>query len=305
MASKVLFDRKWKIVLNVREKIKTIKDLKVTFSIRNTLLGDPSLATFQIYNINEETESMITDHDCIISFHTGYYSEDEDNWNVLFQGEVTNSYEIRQQTDVVWNIWARNAFSLLNETSPSIEPIQNPTSAKSILESLVSNAIGLRGTPTYVNGCDTKLLEADLVDEYAITGTFKEEFNDLLLGYGLGWQVQGDEFVVFDQEFTDPSSTEGEVIEVKRETGLLTVPMVDYTGVTFTHLLDGQFKPTKIINIEPNTARYNLGNEFYVKRFDKNKWRARGKFRIFEVTHKGDTRGDRWDTEVTAFYRRN
>jgi hypothetical protein len=305
MASKVLFDRKWKIVLNVRDKTKTIKDLKVTFNIKNTLLGDPSLATFQIYNINEETEAMITDNDCIISFHTSYFSDDEDTWNVLFQGEITNSYEIRQQTDIIWNVWARDGFSLLNKNHPTIASIQNPTSPKTILESLVSNAIGLIGTPTYVNNCDIKLSSADPLDEFVATETFSGEFTDILEPYGLGWQVQGDELVVFDKEFTDPNNIEGETIKVSRETGLLTIPLVDYKGVTFTHLLDGRFKPTKIINIEPNTTKYNLGNDFYVKRYDKTKWRSRGKFRIFEVTHRGDTRGDKWDTEVIAFYRRN
>lgn len=305
MASKALFDRKWKIVLTVRDKIKTIRDLKVTFNIRNTLLGDPSLATFQIFNINEETELMITDNDCIISFHAGYYSDDEDTWSLLFQGEVTNSYEIRQQTDIIWNVWARNGFSLLNRTNPSVPSIQNPTSPKSILESLVSDATGLRGTPTYVNNCDLKLSGAEPLDEFSINETFAGEFTDLLEPYGLGWQIQGDELVVFDKAFTDPANLEGETIVVSRETGLLTVPMVDYKGISFTHLLDGRFKPTKIIDVTPNTARYNLGNEFYVKRYDKSKWRSSGKFRIFEVTHKGDTRGDRWDTEVTAFYRRN
>lgn len=305
MASQIMFDRKWKIVLTAGSRTRTLRDLKVTFNIKNTLLGDPSLASFQIYNVNSITESILSDFSCVISFYTGYGTEDEGSWNVLFTGEVTNSYEIRQGTDIVWNVWARNAFSLLNETIPTIEPIQNPTPVKSILESLVANATGIKSTPTYVNGCDLKLTSLDPLQDYNVTGTFKDEFDDLLLGNGLGWQVQNDELLVFDQEITDPSNLEGESIVVSRETGLLSVPMVDYTGVTFTSLLNGQFKPTKIVDITPNTVRYNLGNEFYVKRYDKDKWRASGKFRIFEVTHMGDTRGDKWSTAVTAFYRRN
>ena len=314
MASRVLFERKWKIVLQTMDdtsgnlvpiKTKTIRDLKVTFTIKNTLLGDPSLASFQIYNINEETEALITAYNCYITFYSGYGDENEESWNVLFQGKITNSYDIRQKQDMVWNIWARNAFSLLTTTKPTIKSIQNPTTPKKILESLVDNAIGLAGKPTYVNNCDIKFSSVAPLPEFILEGTFKDEFDDLLLPYGLGWQIQNDEFIVFDQEFTDPSSIEGEAITVSRETGLLSIPMVDYKGVNFSSILNGQFKPTKIIDIAPNTIRYNLGNEFYVEKFDKSQWRAKGKFRIFEVTHRGDTRGDRWDTDVIAFYRRN
>ncbi len=69
MASKMLFDRKWKIVLEIKNKsgntlvvdeskTRVLKDLKVMFNIRNTMLGDPSLASFQIYNINSKTEAL-------------------------------------------------------------------------------------------------------------------------------------------------------------------------------------------------------------------------------------------------------
>jgi len=304
VASKVLFDRKWKIELKTSSKSRTIRDLKVTFNIKNTLLGDPSLASFQIYNINEETQAMLSDFTCVISFHAGYYSDNDNDWNVLFTGEVTNCYELRQQTERVWNVWARNSFSLLTQTNPSNFTVVNPISTKAILERLVKDAKSLSGSPLYINNCDKKLLSVEDEEDYSPLGTFSEEFDDLLLKHGLGWQVQQDELVVFDKESTDPGSLEGDAIKVGRETGMLTKPIVDYTGVNFTHLLDGRFRPSKIIEVEPNTIKYNLGNEFYVKQ-DKTQWRAKGKFRIFEVTHKGDTRGDKWETEVIAFYRRN
>lgn len=313
MASQVMFDRKWEIVLQVMEeqgkilvptKTKSLRDLKMTFNIRNTLLGDPSLASFQIYNINSETEAMLTSHRCFITMKAGYTADKYPTLGVLFQGEITNSYEIRQGVDIVWNVWARTAFNLLNTAKVGIKSIQVPTSPISILDQLVADAVGL-SKPTYVNDAESVLRSASALDEFQISGTFKQEFDDLLLPLGLGWQIQGDELLVFNQQFTDPSGTGEQAINVSRLTGLLTVPVVDYTGVNFTNLLNHEFKPTKVINVEPNTARYNLGNEFYVKKFDKDRWRANGRFRIFEVTHKGDTRGDMWESEVTAFYRRN
>lgn len=305
MASEILFDRKWKIVLTTDTKEKTLKDLKVTFNITNTLLGDPSLGTFQIFNINAETIAMLTDATCMIFFYAGYGTDDENSWSVLFQGEVTNSYPVQQGTERVWNVWARTAFTLLNQTRPSADSIKSEITVKDILEKLVEDSLVLANKPVYINGCDKELLTADTEDDYSITGTFGEEFDNILLHLGFGWQVQGDALVVYNQTNTDPSSLDGEAIKVSNKTGLLTVPVVDYTGITFTSLLNGRFKPTAVIDVAPNTARYNLGNEFYVKRVDRGEWKAEGKFRIYEVTHRGDTRGDKWDTDVTAFYRRN
>lgn len=313
MASQIKFDRKWKIVLETKRKVgntyrplkdKTLRDLKVTFNVRNTLLGDPLLATFQIYNINAETESMITSHNCFITFYAGYYSDKDANLEVLFQGEITNSYKIRQGVDTIWNVWARNAFSLLNYSKVDLQPIKVDTAPKQVLQKLVNKATGL-STIEYLGDADSIISSAESDDNYTFDGTYKEEFDNLLINLGLGWQVIGNKLIVFNQQVTDPKLTNERAIPISFKTGLLTVPVVDYKGVEFKTLLMSELVPGKVISIEPNTTRYNLGNEFYVEQFDKSQWRASGKFRIFEVTHRGDTRGDRWQTDVVAFYRRN
>lgn len=313
MASQVMFDRKWKIVLNVSEEVdgelkvtksKTITGLKVTFDICNTLLGDPSLGTFRIYNINKETENFLTNNNCVIEFYSGYNTDLEDAWNLLFSGEITNSYELRQQTNSVWNIWARNGFTALNYKKVTLAPVQNPISPHTILGRLVDDSLFLNSSISYVNGCEEILLEAEELDEFSVTGSLQQELNDLLIPLGLGWQIIGNKLIVFDGVSTKPGTNEN-AIKINDKTGLLSIPIVDYTGVKFTSLLNGQLQVTKIVEIEPNTARYDLGNEFYVKKFDKTKWSAAGKFRIFEVTHRGDTRGDKWTSEVTAFYNRS
>ncbi len=316
MASKIMFDRKWKIVLEVKEEVdgdmvnvegktRELQDLKVTFAITNTMLGDPSLASFQIYNVSDKTTDLLTTHGCYISFYAGYHSDREEDWNVLFSGEITNSYEIRQQTDLVWNVWARNKYSLLEISEPNIESYAEATPVKTILEALTTDAVGLAGNPTYVGDSLQVIEGAEDLLSYVAVGTYAEEFDDVLGGLGLGWTVQGDELLVFDTQLTDPTESETDFIDVSNKTGLLSIPVVSYTGVTFSHLLSGQFKPSKIIDVNANTTRYDLGNEFYVEHYDQKEWRSSGLFRIYEVKHKGDTRGSRWTTDVTAFYRRN
>lgn len=313
MASKLLFDRKWELRLEIMEETDggleivdshVINGLRVTFNIRNTMLGDPSLANFQIYNINSVSEAFLNNHNCQISMYTGYRSDRTEDYSLLFSGEVTNSYEIRQQTDIVWNVWARNSFRVLETLKPPTDAIQNPITVKDIITDLLKSTPRLLDTPSFIGNAEKKLILLDMEPEYAPSGTYKQEFDDLLLSKGLGWQVQNRKLVIFDREEVAPLATETDVIEVSNKTGLLSVPLVDYLGVKFTHLLSGKFYPGKIINIAPNTAKYNLGNNYYVKRYDKTKWRAKGKFRIYEVTHRGDTRGDNWNSELTAFYRK-
>lgn len=302
MASKLMFDRKWKIVLSVdgRED-RVLRELKVTFNIVNTLLGDYSLASFQIYNINKETETYITSHGCNISFHAGYHEDAEKNWNVLFSGGITNSHELRQGVDVIWNVWARESLALMSETVKDFAPVQASTPRMTLLNNLIANAKVFSSNITYVGDAKKILTDSDPLEQYTATETYGKEFSDILPS-NLGWTTQNGEFFVYPIENLDPKANE-ESIEISRENGLLTQPTVDYTGVTFDNLLDGMLKPLKVISIVPNTVKYNLGNEFYVSRVDKVKWRASGKFRIMEVTHRGDTRGETWDTFVKAFYR--
>jgi hypothetical protein len=313
MSSTIMFDRKWYILLRLLElkgdtyeeiDRREITDLKVTFTITNTLLGDPSLAMFQIYNISPETVAFISNPKCYISFHTGYYTDNKNELNVLFNGQVTNSYQIRQQNDIIWNVWARNAFTLLNVSKPDIDSIQNETKRKAILKKLTTAAPEL-SEPIYIGDAESVIDNSEDLPEFTLGGTFKEEFDDVLEDIGLGWQIQGDDFLVFNSQNLDPTSDETEVIKIDRKTGLLTRPVIDYTGITFTHLLNGKFKPTKVIEVDPNTVTYNLGNEFYVAQYDKTEWNAKGKFRIFEAKHRGDTRGSKWETDVIAFYRKN
>lgn len=314
MATQRMFDRKWKIVLEIKEKrngqlITTdshvIRDLKVTFAITNTLLGDPSLATFQLYNISNRSITLLTSEKCHISFYAGYHSDIESSWPRVFIGEVTNSYDLRQQTDIVWNVWARGNSSLFYDEKPTLASIQQPTSPKVILERLTTDCSSLANRPSYIGDAGSKLLNAPNEPEFNVTGSFSREFDDLLEPLGLGWTIQGNELLVFNKEITDPTELDGEAISISTLSGLLTIPVVDYVGVKFNHLLNGRLQPASIIDIEPNTVKYNLGNEFYVQNFDKEKWSAGGKFRVYEVSHKGDTRGDRWQTSVTAFYRRS
>jgi len=133
-----------------REDTRTIRDLKVTFNIRDTTLGDPHLGTFQIFNCAPDTYTMLTEERILFEFYTGWMGQPP---ALLFSGEIINSYEIRQGADQIWNIWARDSGFALGEDTLAIDPY-NAKEMSDLLHSLDLKWVVTSGVVTVFSATD-------------------------------------------------------------------------------------------------------------------------------------------------------
>lgn len=272
--------------------------LRMVFTVKNTFLGDPSLGSFQIYNLKQTTKEMFSAEACSIALTVSYEGQEP---RVIFKGEVTNSYGIRSGADTIQQVWARDSWRTLESYKPVISSKTKSYSRKTLVSEVISSTPSLGGIK-YLGDSESVMDSAKDLNNYTATGTTQEELQDLFDGAELSWYVRDGFVYVTDPNEVLASSKANADFVVSRKTGLLDKPEISYVGLTLSHLMDTRFYPGAKIYVEPNTITYNLGNEYYVPQ-DSSTWNAKGLFRVMEVTHRGDTRGNTWKSEVTAYYK--
>jgi len=276
---------------------RTFKELRVVFNVTNTLHGDPCTGNFQLYNIAQRTKTLLATASCFISLKTAYWGRKQ---VMIFQGEITNSYEIRQGADTVYNIWARDSGRSLDTAPQGLRSYSEEKNGVFLLDKLVRAVPNIQNTVKYIGSAQSALAQVT-EDSYNFIGSFRKQITELTEQANLLWHCRFGEVRVLAQE--DPvhqlvGDTSPFVVSVS--TGLLSRPVVDYVGVKFDHLLEPKFTPDALISIEANTVRRDFGNELYVPQ-DEQAAQLSGLFRVKVINHKGDTRGDTWKTSVTAY----
>lgn len=279
-----------------------VKDLRMMLNVLDTALGDPLTASLQIYNLSPTTKNILNTKLCYITLEVGYGLGGE-NLLPIFEGEVTNSYELRVGPDLIQNIFARDSGTALNESVISLASYTTPTPVSAILMAILTEAPDVIGTPDYLGSSQAVINSADSLDDWVFGGTLSEELNELLTPLGLRWYISGGVVRIIK---LDDGSTAGPgdstPFEVSVETGLLSRPKVDWVGIEFEHLMNPGFKPGNLITIKPQTVQRDFGNELYVP-IPGEIVKLSGTFRVMEARHKGNTRGSEWKTIVKAFHK--
>lgn len=274
----------------------TLTELRITFNIRNSDWNDPSVAQFQIYNLSPVAKALFERGRTYVEFNAGYTGDALAN---LFSGEVTNAYELRQDTDLVYNVTARDSQKDLETFQPEIASFSTEVSRETILNLLIDEAPNLKGIK-YTGDTYNTLTSSNSLPDYTCEGTFGEELYELLITIQLRPYIKnGYVYILSDEEDTQEYVSDIPPFDVNKNTGLLTRPNLDYIGMKFDHLLNAKFYPGRLINLDPETYTRDLGNEFYVQQ-DQLSVQVSGLFRIFRSTHKGDTRGNEWVSVVES-----
>lgn len=299
--------RDWKFTITPYEKDasgkykfstpKSFSGIRVVFDIRNTLLGDPSLANFQLYNIAPETREMLSTGFCYVTMEIGYKGG---TLAPVFRGEVVNTYELRMQADSVQYIAARDSNDMINNFRPKVDSFETEQTPKQILEKIIEASPNITGI-TYIGTSRSVISSADPLDGYTILGFLGEELNSLLTPLQLKWHVfDGNLRIINENDPTKQLAGDESPFNVSIDTGMLTRPKVNWVSVKFDHLMNSRFTCDRLIQLDPLTVERDFGNKFYVPQ-DDERVKLDGLYRIMQAHHKGDTRGRLWKTAVIAY----
>lgn len=285
---------------------KTIKDLRVSFNIENTFLGDYGLASFDIYNLNAESLSWLqaSNRNTKITCYAGYQ---EEGAPTLFSGRVTNIITLRKGVDTVTTIYARDGSDIGTFYPSDGFSFPRESTPKQLIDALIKDDHQTRGTRilqvNYIGDAKEKLNAVkDIRLSFDETGQYSDLFKKILpynfrVSFYRG--VVNIRRVLQEGELSKLGAGERAEDTLSVDTGLLEFPTINYYAMELKHMLRPNLIPGSVINVRAVSYNINVESAFYERREDLVE--TNQLFRIMSVRHVGDNRDNQWSTEIEAF----
>lgn len=233
--------------------------LHLTFEITKIAQGAANKGTLTLYNINQKLRtSIVRGHQ--VSLSAGYMGL----MGVLINGTVFKATSQRQGPDITTTLDLIDGLKALLY-SPFDRPYPKGTHIAKVLEDVAQAMDVLPGT---VMGLPNKRFGRGFVAH----GLCRDILETLLKPYGLEAQVNNGKLNILPKSATLGTAA----IVLSPKSGLLGVPSVAQTSVSFEAMLNPRLVPGQMVQLvtaNPNTSGY---------------------FKIRSCKMTGDTHGDKW-----------
>jgi len=213
-----LFNRLITIEVGVRgqESALEISQLRISFKINKTLEHSSNSATISIYNLSENTRTLLKEVFNSIIIKAGY--ADGAGTKLAFIGDITESTTKRQGANLVTTISAGDSLKVLQNTKFN-QSYSEGVSGYQILNDIV-DALGL---PVKLTDRLKKVIQKKgkkFANGYSANGNAKEQLTKLAKQLNLEWSFQNGTIKLLEKEETDDSP----IIVLARSTGLIGLP---------------------------------------------------------------------------------
>lgn len=281
------FDRVCKVVIE-GAKVITIENSKIQFEIIKSKNAKENTAKVEIYNLAPNTRKLITEQEALVRIFAGYAQNK--GLIEIGQGDISKVKHNRDKTEVVTEIYMAEGIRKIRDN-----PISISFSSKSKLK--LSNILDNLRTKSN-NQFDFRLIDVDdsktIDNGYSDLGSLDQILNNLRLQFWFEWSVQNGIITIKGTK----KSVANEIMLLTPKNGLILHPesvkhvsrRLEKSSITkqdrkvnsIQALLQPHLQVNDIIAIESQDLK--------------------GKYEIQKITHKGDTRGNDWysDMEVMA-----
>lgn len=298
MSNAQMWMRYFRLIIQKRKGEEEALDLSgfhVQFDISQALLNKPCTATIIIYNISEETAAKIrVDDKPTLVIEAGY----QNNHGEIFRGDLYwCAFGRTSETETVLRIVAATGMLAARYAVASASMQKGVTQKQqfNVLRSAVqAYGVGL-------NIPDDGLDQTALPRGKVIWGAAKYCIQNCAKTSNLeyGWTGDGLKAISGATPSDSPTYT-----LLNPSTGLLDRPTVSVDGVRAISLLNPQLEMGRVVRIEATINRPNADTSVSTGAIAANAV-ARGDFldpygfyKVYARTHRGDTRGTSWETEI-------
>ncbi|MBT8411774.1 MAG: hypothetical protein KJP02_08260 [Octadecabacter sp.] len=271
-----LFDRTYEITITGEGEARTFSGLRVSFSTTKTRSGTPNGMTAKAWNPAPDTRLAAKDSQATIELRAGYGG----NNVLLSRAQISSAKVDRTPPDVVLDIQAEEGLRTLRETTLSISHASGST-VQEVLDEIVA-ATGLPLRPVEAD------LSATLGGGFAHVGRPSRALSDLVARIGGSWSIQNGELQVLGPN----GAIEGnEAVVLSPSSGLIDRPNpIEKQTSTERQSTDArrgyEVKSLLMPELEPG-GLVDLRSE-----------EVTGVFVVDEITHRGDTHGQDWYSEI-------
>ena len=281
------FDRVCKVVIE-GVRIITIENSKIQFEIIKSKTAKENTAKIEIYNLAPNTRKLITEQDALVRIFAGYAQNK--GLIEIGQGDISKVKHNRDKTEVVTEIYTAEGIRKIRDN-----PISISFSSKSKLK--LANVLDNLRTKSN-NQFVFRLIDVDdsktIDNGYSDLGSLDQILNNLGIQFGFRWSVQNGIITIKGTK----KSVANEIMLLTPSSGLILHPesvkqvsrRLEKSSITK--------QDRKINSIQALLQPHLQVNDIIaIRSQDLN-----GKYEIQKITHKGDTRGNDWysDMEVIA-----
>lgn len=247
---------------------------RVQFDIKKNLGKEPNVCTLTVTNLSKESRSLVESRPLYAQLAAGY----DGNNRLLFAGNVTFAFSRREGTDWQTKMQIGDGQRAYSHAFLS-RSYGKPVSARQVLTD-AATSMGLKLPPEIEQSPELAQALATGINTH---GPARDILTRLLAQYGYGWSVQNGRLLIL----ADGQVASGSAVLINQQTGMIGSPQ---HGVPH--------RPGEPADLTTETLLYPEivpGNQILLESLAID-----GLFKVNDVSHKGDSRGDDWTTEVKA-----
>lgn len=279
----IYFDRVCKVEIEGSHVI-TTEQLKIKFEITKSIQSRDNTGKIEIYNLAPETRSRINAEQSIVKIWAGY-----SNYKGLIemgQGDITRVNTNRGETEAVTEIYIAEGLKKIRSSPMSISYASN-VELNDILNRLSAES-GFTFRQVDMDSSKT------MAGGYADMGSLDTILDNLAITYNFDWSVQNGVILIKGRRPSDRN----EIMLFTPDTGLILSP-------ESVKKISRRIEKSKIVKEEKGryTAQVLLQPQLQINDIvaiqsqDLN-----GKFRVEKITHRGDTHGSEWYSDLEVSY---
>lgn len=282
----VLYGRRYRIlVANSKGTALDVSDLRCTFEVSKTMF-QPQFSNVTIYNLNVETENKLINEGDTIYIEAGYEGE---QYGLIFVGDVVQA--IRGKED--GTTYKLTLYSLDSDRQLNIGAFVAFSTAKGLTSrDIVTNVASKAKIPMELGSISEGLSEMKSTRGKVFFGKSQDYLRQIALSNSATFYMDDGKVNII--KATD--YPRNEIVDLAPESGLIGTPMQSDFGVTFKCLLNPRLKLNSLVRIDNRLIQAQMYQFGQIPR----SLDTAGIYRIVELRHTGDTRGETYYTECTT-----
>lgn len=271
-----------------------VTDLRIQFEIMKTVDATPNTAVVRMYNLHPDHEAKIKNEFDEAQLFAGYVGA----LQLLFRGNLTHVYRYRDGNDYITELEIGDGDkdfrqAVMNET------LAAGTTVQQLVERAVGSFQSVGGT---TKGAVQIAGTGARTRGKVLSGNTRDVLHNAAREANANWSIQDGQLTMVGVNDVLPH----QAIVLRADTGLLGAPEISDKGIVAKCLLNPQLRVNGAVMLDNNgikakrqkaAAKANSAapaqEPTQPVRLDPD-----GVYKVLQVTHKGDTRGQDWTSEV-------
>jgi len=245
--------------------------LRLQFKIDKNLTGEPNTAEVTITNAAPDTRTALCKKPSQVRIEAGYQ---DTGARLLFTGDLRFGTSVHNGTDWDTKLQLADGGRAIS-TARARRSFAKPISAFEVM-TYVATTLNLKLPPEVEQDPE---LRAAFANGVSVNGASRDVLTRLLAPYGYGWSVQNGRLQIIQ----DGQIVQGQSWVISKETGMIGYPRITAPA-----------KGTSTCDIDVDVALFPELTPGQSVKIESEI--LTGVYKLIQVVHEGDTRGDDWKT---------